>query len=133
MGFWHNLQALTGVVPLHWLTLGFFVALVALYLYVPFERARLRAAAVLYVLALFGFTFSALIQRPDMQQSVGYQWLAWTTRFVSAVAIINLARVLLVDVLLVAVRYRPSRILIDLLLAAAYVVVGITLLSRGGV
>src|SRR5207237_8525481 len=127
MGFWHNLQTLAGIIPLHWLTLGFLVALVALYLYVPAERQRLRAAAFLYVLALVGFAASALVERPDMQQSVGYMWLAWTTRFVMAVAIINVTRVLLVDVLLVPVRFLPSRFLSDLLLSTAYVLVRLTL------
>ena len=133
MSFWHNLQVLAGFVPLHWLTLGFFVAVGALYLYVPVERQRLRAAAFLYVLALAGLAGTTLMQRDDIQQSIGYLLLAWTTRFVLAVAIINVTRVLLVDVLFVLVRFRPSRILIDLVLAAAYVAVGITLLSRGGV
>ena len=133
MNFWHNLQTAAGFAPIHWLALGFYAATAALYYYVPAERPRLRTAAILFALALFGFAVTALVQRDDLQQSIGYTWLRWGARFVEAVAIINVASVLVFDVLLAAVRLRPPRIMRDLLLAAAYIVVGLSLLSQGGV
>jgi small-conductance mechanosensitive channel/CRP-like cAMP-binding protein len=133
MNFWHNLQLVVGVIPLLWLTLSFYLAALALYLYVPAERLRLRTAAVLYALALVGFAIMALMQQGGMEQSISYPWLKWTAQFIKWVAIINVARVLLVDVLLTLVHLRTPRIMIDLVLAISYIVVGLSLLTQSGV
>jgi small-conductance mechanosensitive channel/CRP-like cAMP-binding protein len=133
MDFWHNLQTIAGFIPLHWLTLGFYGAALALSFYVPNERLRLRASAILYALAAAAFVVMALMQRVGMQQTLSYAWVGWTARFVEWVALINLGCVLLFNVLLAAVRLKPPRIMIDLPLAVAYLAVGIALLSQSGV
>ena len=48
-------------------------------------------------------------------------------------AIINLSGVLILDVALGAVRFRPPRIMRDLLVALAYIVIALYLLSASGV
>jgi small-conductance mechanosensitive channel/CRP-like cAMP-binding protein len=131
--FWHNLQTIAGFVPLHWLTLGFYAAALALYSYVPNERLRLRTSAILYALAVVGFIITALMQSGGMEQALSYAWVSWAARFVAWVALINLGCVLFFHVLLAAVRLKPPRIVIDLLLAVAYLAVGIALLSQSGV
>lgn len=133
MDFWHNLQLVAGYVPLHWLTLGFYTVVLLLYFYVPPERLRLRSAAILYALTLVGFIVMALMQRGGMQQALSYEWIKWLARFIEWVAVVNVSCVLLFHVLLAAVHLKPPRIVIDLLLAVAYFVLGLTLLSRSGV
>ncbi len=133
MNFWHNLQMVAGFPPLHWRTLGFAAAVLLLYYYVPAERRRLRTSGVLLVLALLGLAVTASMQSDELRASGAYLWLRWTARFVEAVAIINVASVLVFDVLLAGLRLRPPRILRDLLLAAAYIIAGLSLLSQGGV
>ena len=133
MNFWSNLQAVAGTVPLGWLTLGFYAATLALFFYVPAERLRLRTAAVLYAVALAGFSVMALMQHGGMGESTTYAWVKWATRFIEWVTIINVSRVLLVNVLFALVRFHPPRIAIDLVLAISYIVVGLTLLTQSGV
>ncbi|PYS93890.1 MAG: mechanosensitive ion channel protein MscS [Acidobacteria bacterium] len=133
MNFWHNLQMVAGVIPLLWLTLGFYLAALVLYFYVAAERPRLRTAAVLYALALIGFAIMALMQQGGIEQSISYPWLRWTAQFIKWVAIINVARVLLFNVLLPLVRIHPPKIVIDLLLAISYIVFGLSLLTQSGV
>lgn len=133
MNFWHNLQMVAGVVPLHWLTLGFFAAVFIFYYFFPAERLRLRTAAILYALALVGFSIMAVMYQDSLEQTASYAWLKWIARFIEWVAIINVGRVLLVNVLLALARLHPPRIVIDLLLAVGYIIVGLTLLTQSGV
>jgi small-conductance mechanosensitive channel len=58
-----------------------------------------------------------------------YLWFDWATLFCFWIAFVNVASVLIFDLLLGGLRLNPPRILRDLLLAIAYVIVGITLLS----
>ncbi|HYY42346.1 MAG TPA: mechanosensitive ion channel domain-containing protein, partial [Pyrinomonadaceae bacterium] len=119
---------------LAWLVVGFLAATALLHAYVPAERMRLRSALALFVFALVGLFVAAALAPPDGgAESTAYRWVKWSARFIEAVAIINVASVLVFEVLLAVVRLRPPRILRDLLLAATYIVVGIALLSQSGV
>ena len=137
MSFWQNVQIAAGMTQsqyLVWLVLGFLAAALLLYAYVPAERMRLRSAIALFVLACTGLLVAAaLAPPPGGPESTAYKWVKWSARFIEAVAIINVASVLVFDVLLALMRLRPPRILRDLLLAATYIVVGIALLSESGV
>jgi len=57
----------------------------------------------------------------------------WASLFILCVAVINLASVVVFDLLLGAVGLKPPRIMRDLLIAFSYIIIAITLLSRGGV
>ena len=94
------------------------------------ERMRIRAALLLFVLSLIGLVAVAtLASRGVPTDSRLYLWFDWASLFCLWIAFINVASVLLFDVLLSSLRLSPPRILRDLLLAIAYVIVGITLLS----
>src|SRR5881394_460728 len=96
----------------------------------PMERMRIRAALLLFVLSLIGLVAVAtLASRGVPTDSRLYLWFDWASLFCLWIAFINVASVLLFDVLLSSLRLNPPRILRDLLLAIAYVIVGITLLS----
>ncbi|MGI8995112.1 MAG: cyclic nucleotide-binding domain-containing protein [Pyrinomonadaceae bacterium] len=129
MNFWHNVQTAAGPVGLHWLIPLFLAAVVLLFIYVPAERSRLRNSVYLFALAFGGLCAAALIG----QGGAGYGWVRWTALFLLWVSIINVASVLVFNVLLEAVRLKPARIMRDLLVALAYIVVGIVILSRSGV
>src|SRR5205814_7697525 len=96
----------------------------------PLERMRIRAALLLFVLSLIGLVAVAtLASRGVGTASRLYLWFDWASLFCLWIAFVNVASVLLFDVLLSSLRLSPPRILRDLLLAIAYVIVGITLLS----
>src|SRR5437763_2042227 len=96
----------------------------------PLERLRIRAALLLFVLSLIGLVAVAtLASRGVPTDSRLYLWFDWASLFCLWIAFVNVASVLIFDVLLGGLRLNPPRILRDLLLAIAYVIVGITLLS----
>jgi small-conductance mechanosensitive channel/CRP-like cAMP-binding protein len=64
------------------------------------------------------------------QASLAFKWTRWAARIFQWLAIINIAAVFIFELLLAPLRLKPPRIMRDLLLALAYVVVGITILSR---
>jgi len=96
----------------------------------PNERMRIRAALLLFVMSLVGLiTVATLASKGLRSDSRLYLWFDWASLFCLWIAFINVASVLLFEVLLGGLRLSPPRILRDLILAIAYVVVGITLLS----
>src|ERR1041385_1528106 len=130
MNFLSQLQYASGI-PGFVLAVPVFLILAFLLMVVrPRERMRLRAALVLFVIGLIGLlTLAALAMRGLNPASRLYLWFDWASLFCLWIACINLASVLLFDVVLGGLRLSPPRILRDLLLALAYVIVGITLLS----
>jgi small-conductance mechanosensitive channel/CRP-like cAMP-binding protein len=131
MNFWNQVQAASGMrSAFPWAVLVFIIAAVGLIGLRPAERMRIRAAMLLFGLAFIGLlTVAALVSRGLSPDSRLYLWFDWASLFCLWIAFINIASVLLFDVLLDTLRLNPPRILRDLLLAFAYVVVGITLLS----
>jgi small-conductance mechanosensitive channel len=136
MSFWQDVQFAAGMGGVfHWLALGFVVSALALSALVPTERRRIRVAMVLFLLSLVGLFISAslIYYGFDPLTSTAYRWVHWASIFILSVGTINLASVVVFDVLLGAVRLKPPRILRDLLIAFSYIIVAITLLSRSGV
>lgn len=135
MSFWNNVQMASHMGrAFYWVVLGFVLLGACLFALVPAERRRIRAAVLLFSISFIGLLLAgALLGSGYGTESEAYRWLDWSAQFVAAVALINLASVLIFDVLLVKVRLTPPRILRDVLLALAYVVVAIVLLSGVGV
>jgi small-conductance mechanosensitive channel/CRP-like cAMP-binding protein len=136
MSFWQEVQTAAGVGgAFHWLALGFIVIALTLSALIPTERRRIRVATLLFLLSIVGLFIAAslLYYGFDSATSTAYRWVRWAGLFSLWVAIINLASVIVFDVLLGAVKLKPPRILRDLLIAFSYIVVAITLLSRSGV
>jgi small-conductance mechanosensitive channel len=118
----------------HWVALCFMLAAALLYAFIPAERVRIRNAVLLFAVAFVGLLASALLLTYGVaQKSSPYRWTQWSARFIANVALVNLASVLVFDVALDAVRLKPPRIMRDLLLAFAYIVIALTLLSQSGV
>ena len=135
MSFWTNLQSAAGMAgAYHWVAIGFMLTAAVLFVFVPSNRTRIRNAVLLFAVAFAGLMLAALIASSGASpQNPPYRWTRWASVFISSVAIINLASVLVFDVLLDAVRLKPPRILRDLLLAFAYIIIALSLLSQSGV
>jgi small-conductance mechanosensitive channel/CRP-like cAMP-binding protein len=139
MSFWQHVQTAAGMNSYFWVVLGFIAAAFALFALVPAERMRIRGSVFLFALSFLGLLASAVllsygaVEKGTTPLDTAYRWTRWAAVFVEAVAIINLASVLVFDVLLDAVRLKPPRIMRDLMVAFTYIIVAITLLSRSGV
>lgn len=134
MNFWDNLQTAAGTGQFHWLAIGFIAVTLLLYAYIHAERERLRAAIFIFIVSFAGlFTSALLLVRGYPPAGMTYTWIRWAALLLLSIAIINVASVLFFNLLLESVRYKPPRILRDLLVALTYLVVGILLLSRSGV
>ena len=136
MHFWQIVQMAAGVNGgLYWLVLGFIVAALVLFILAPAERRSIRAAVL-----LFAFSFALLLAASAViyfggssMESFGFRFLRFLSLFIVSIATINLAGVFVFSVLMQPLRLTPPRILRDLLIALAYLVAIITLLSRSGV
>jgi len=133
MSFWDNLQTahLTGA--FYWTALAFVLAALILFIYVPTERPRIKTSVLLFALSFAGFiSVAVLLSSGTAPDHIASRSVKWVALLAESIAIINLASVFLFDVLLSAIRIRLPRILRDLLLASAYLVIAFILLSRSG-
>ncbi len=134
MSFWNNVQFAMGLGrAFYWLLFGFIFVSAALFVYVPAERGRIRNALLLFAVGFAGLLAAATLLSFGMAETTAYRWTRWAALFVESIAIINLMGVVVFDVALDAVRLKPPRIMRDLLIALAYIVVAINLLSRSQV
>ncbi|MBV9956981.1 MAG: mechanosensitive ion channel [Acidobacteria bacterium] len=118
----------------HWVAVCFMLTAALLFALVPGERLRIRNAVLLFALAFCGLLCAAaLASYGALPNGAAYRWTRWASLFISSVALVNLASVLVFDVLLEAVRLKPPRILRDLLLAFSYIIIALSLLSQSGV
>lgn len=134
-GFWTNLHAAAGMgAALPWATAAFTIASAALLVWVPAQRRRVGTSLLLFLLASACLLTAAAFLTDDFTpDGSGYRWARFVGLLFLTVAVINVAGVLLFDVLLVAIRLRPPAIVSDLLVAIAYLVAAIALLSLIGV
>jgi small-conductance mechanosensitive channel/CRP-like cAMP-binding protein len=135
MNFWHNVQITAGMNgAFYWIALGFVVTAFLLFSFVPAERARIRGAMLLFTLSFAGLlAASAVISFGGSLDSFGYRTIRLISLFLESVAIINLIGVLIFAVAFKAIHISTPLIMRDLMLALAYIITAITLLSRSGV
>jgi len=131
MNFWQHLQqASHSGGAFVWVTLLFFVVAFILFAVLPRERFRIRTALLLFVLSLVGLVFAAgSATRGGNANGSFYRWTTWASLLLQGFAFVGVASSLVFDILLASIRLRPPRILRDLILAFAYIVVAITSLS----
>ena len=135
MSFWHNVQITAGMNgAYYWIVLGFVVTAFLLFSFVPAERARIRGAMFLFALSFAGLlAASAVISFGGSPDSFGYRTIRLISLFLESIAIINLIGVIIFAVALKSIRISTPLIMRDLMLALAYIITAITLLSRSGV
>ena len=117
-----------------WVALGFFVLSAVLFVTLEAARMRVRTSVLLFALSFCGLLLAGLLLSSGANPlSASFRWMRWGSLMVQRFALVNLTSVLVFDVILAAVRLRPPRIMRDLLVALAYIIVAITLLSSSGV
>src|SRR3984893_18318599 len=134
MNFWHNVQLaarMEGVFS--WVVLIFIGGALGLMALKPSERVRIRNGLFLFALSFVGLlgVGSLASHGIDSNHQI-YRWLDWAALVCLWLAIINVASVLVFEVVLDPLRLKPPRIMRDLLLAVAYVVAVVALLSVAG-
>src|SRR4051812_24441679 len=112
MQFWQNVQQTAGITgSFHWLILSFVVAAIALFAFLPAERSRVSAAGLLFSLSLIGLFAGATVLFFAPANHPAFVTIQCISRFLQAVAIINLAGMFLFSVLLSTLRLRTPRIM----------------------
>src|SRR5215471_4298208 len=134
MNFWENLQSAIHLAgAFQWVTLGFLFTAFALFVFVPAQRTRVRTAVIFFLLACAGLlSIAIMLSLGATPESISYRSVLWVSLLSESIAIINLASVFLFDIALSSIHFRPPRILRDLLVASAYLIVAFILLSRSG-
>ncbi|HET9530092.1 MAG TPA: mechanosensitive ion channel family protein [Blastocatellia bacterium] len=128
---WDDLKAAAVEENIALVTVGFLLLAALLVKYVPAERRRIRAAALLFAFSLFLILVSSIFASAELESArTGARRAAF---LIGGIAIIHLLSIFLFDVLLSLGRIHTPRILRDLLVALGYVGVGFALLSRIGV
>jgi small-conductance mechanosensitive channel/CRP-like cAMP-binding protein len=112
-----------------WVVPLFFLLASILFALLPRERQRIRAMTIGFLVSLGGLVLVAVLINRGSVNSSFVRWTTWASLLLLGVAFVSLASVLIFDILLAAVRLRPPRLLRDLILAFAYIVVAITSLS----
>lgn len=132
MSLWQQIQAAAEMGRmLPWLLLAFVAVSLALFVLKPSERMRLRASLLLFGLSLVGLLIAATLLSYGIPRTASaFKWVSWSWRIFLAFAVVNVAAILVFEVFLDSLRLRPPRIMRDLLLALAYIVAAISILSR---
>lgn len=134
-GFAHNLQTALGIgTAMPWLAAGFVAMSAVLLAWVPRQRRRVGTALLLFIGAAGALVIAAALLTDGFPaDGSAYRWTRFVGQLLLGAAIINVAAVVLFDVLLSAVRLRPPAIVSDILIAITYIVVFVALLSGAGV
>src|SRR6267142_1818334 len=132
MSYWQQLQyAFQANGTRLWVTPLFIIVAFALFALLPRERMRIRTAITLYILAFVDLAIvAALAARGVRVDGSVYRWISWASFLLQGIAFISVASIFIFDILLAAFRLRTPRILRDLILALAYIVVAVTSLSK---
>ena len=115
-----------------WVVLIFIGGALGLMALKPNERVRIRNGLFLFALAFGGLLGVASLASHGYRNTDTYRWTQWASLICLYLAIVNVVSVLVFEVVLDPLRLKPPRIMRDLLIAVAYVVVVITLLSTVG-
>jgi small-conductance mechanosensitive channel len=101
---------------------------------VPSERPRISRSVLMFSLALLGFLGAGAMVSfgADPKADSTYLWVRWASLFLESFATVNLAAIFLFNIVFKAVHVRTPRIMRDLLVALAYIVVALMLLSNLG-
>ena len=134
MYLWQNLQTAAGLGgKYHWVLLAIVLVAVGLTVILPTAVSRLRVASILALFSLPGFLACAWMLARKSDDTVAYNWIHFASQWMLAIAIINIAGVLVFRVVLSGLRVNAPPILRDIILGIAYFVVAISLLGKHGV
>src|SRR5258705_8622581 len=125
MSFWQELQLASSVnSAIGWIVLAFILVAVLLYALLPRERARIRTACLIFLISLMSLIIAATLSYRG-QHPRAYLWAKWASLLLQRTAFVSLASIFLFDIFLASVIQRPPRIMRDLIVALAYILVAI--------
>ncbi|MEW6129142.1 MAG: mechanosensitive ion channel family protein [Acidobacteriota bacterium] len=135
MSFWQIVKDTSGIGDfLLWGVIGFILIAFLLFNIATSERKRIRASMFIFALSFIGLlAASAISYFGSGSENFSYRSIRFVSLFFASIAIINLAGVFFFGVFLKSLRIHIPLILRDLILAIAYIITIITLLSRNGV
>jgi len=134
MNFWHNVTLAAKMEGIFlWVVLIFIGGALGLMALKPNERVRIRNGLFLFAISFVGLLgVGSLASSGISSEHQIYRWLDWAALVCLWLAIVNVVSVLMFEVVLEPLRLKPPRIMRDLLLAIAYVVTLVVLLSAAG-
>jgi small-conductance mechanosensitive channel/CRP-like cAMP-binding protein len=98
------------------------------------SRLRLRAVVFLICVSFLGTLACALMVYRGMEtNAAGVRYIHFAAQLLFSIAVINLASIVLFQVVLAGVHLQPAPILRDTILGLSYIIVALTLLGRHGV
>jgi len=125
MSFWQELQLASSVNDvIGWIVLAFLFIAIVLYALLPRERAKIRTASLIFIISLFSLVLAATLSYRG-QHGRAYVWAKWASLLLQRTAFVSLASIFLFDIVLTSIRLRPPRIMRDLIVALAYILVAI--------
>jgi len=125
MSFWQELQLASSVNNvIGWIVLAFLFIAIVLYALLPRERAKIRTASLIFIISLFSLVLAATLSYRG-QHGRAYVWAKWASLLLQRTAFVSLASIFLFDIVLTSIRLRPPRIMRDLIVALAYILVAI--------
>ena len=135
MNYWEQVEvaaAMPAVLPI--VIGGFALLAMALFVFEPQERRRIRVAAAIFVLGLSGSLIAAGLVQGGIANTDDWFYIVAraTSLFLLGVAIANLVSIVLFNVFLAALHIHPPHIVRDLVLALAYIVLVFVNLSFHG-
>jgi small-conductance mechanosensitive channel len=134
-GYWEHVQTTAGIgSSVYGLAAAVVGVGVALWAWMPRQRRRVAGSLLLLIASAACLLIAAAIRTDGgSDEGGGFLWMRFIGRLLISIAVINLAGVVLFDVLLSAIHLRPPAIVSDLLVAIAYVAAMISLLHTVGV
>src|SRR5437762_864667 len=131
MSFWESLKTASDLGDAFpWVIASFFLLSLFLAVFKAAERQRIRGTVLLVTISLAGLSLAAFVLLSGMSPlALNYRWLQWGSLLIQRIAFVNIAAIVLFEVLLDPLGLKPPHILRDLLLALSYVLVGITVVS----
>jgi small-conductance mechanosensitive channel/CRP-like cAMP-binding protein len=119
---------------LAWLAPSFGVAFALLHGFLPAERNQIRTSGILFALSVLGMLGAGwMLESAGGKTGMMYDCVNGVSLLLGGIAIVNLAGVAIFVVILRPARLEPPQIAQDLLLALAYIVMAILILSHTGV
>lgn len=134
MRFWEYVSNTTGMPGAYfWVLPGMLLVVLTLYIGLPDERRRVIAALFLFALSVGGLLIGSALLWLGLDGHPSYLAVRGITRFLESVAVTNLASIFVFCVAMPAIRLNPPRIMQDLILGIAYLVIALLVLSSSGV
>lgn len=118
-----------------WFILAFLIATMLLLCLVPWAKRRLTTSLILFLISVGGLMIAAAFRTwsAEHENTFLYRYLRFPSLVLQGIATINIISVFAFQYLLKRIRLEPPPLVRDLILAAAYIVLAISVFSQADV